>query len=107
MEKAEGKDLRPDEVREFPKTRLELIKIGGDEEHVLASLEVDATAYLLKDSLPEEFIHLIKEMLKPRHAGGSRLSIQTRLLPTKRRRTSSNTSEIKTSPKAEEQKRKR
>jgi len=30
MEKAERKDFRkPDEVREFPKGRLELIKIGG------------------------------------------------------------------------------
>src|SRR5215475_145877 len=63
MDKAERKDFgKPDEVRESPKARLELIKIGGDEEHVLASIEVDATGFLLKDSLPEEFIDLIKEL---------------------------------------------
>jgi DNA-binding NarL/FixJ family response regulator len=44
--------------------------VFGDEEHVLASIEADATGYLLKDNLPEEFIDLIRALW----AGGSPIS---------------------------------
>jgi DNA-binding NarL/FixJ family response regulator len=37
---------------------------------VLASIEAGATGYLLKDSLPEEFIDVIEEL----RAGGSPIS---------------------------------
>ena len=47
-----------------------VITVFGDEEHVLASIEAGATGYILKDSLPEEFVHLIKQL----RAGGSPIS---------------------------------
>jgi DNA-binding NarL/FixJ family response regulator len=47
-----------------------VVTVFGDEEHVLASIEAGATGYLLKDSLPEDFIDLIKQL----HAGGSPIS---------------------------------
>jgi DNA-binding NarL/FixJ family response regulator len=55
-----------------------VITVFGDEEHVLASIEAGATGYLLKDSLPEEFVALIAQL----RAGGSPISpvIARRLL---------------------------
>ena len=47
-----------------------VVSVFGDEEHVLASIEAGATGYLLKDSLPEEFI----DHIKPLRAGGSPIS---------------------------------
>ena len=42
----------------------------GDEQHVTASIEAGATGYVLKDSLPEEFVGLIAQL----RAGGSPIS---------------------------------
>src|SRR5262245_38704064 len=53
-----------------PETDIMVVTVFGDEEHVLASIEAGATGYLLKDSLPEEFIDVIKEL----RAGGSPIS---------------------------------
>ena len=53
-----------------PETDIMVVTVFGDEEHVLASIEAGATGYLLKDSLPEEFIDLIKQL----RAGGSPIS---------------------------------
>ena len=55
-----------------------VVTVFGDEEHVLASVEAGATGYLLKDSLPEEFIDVIDQL----RAGGSPISpvIARRLL---------------------------
>lgn len=50
-----------------PEIDIMVVTVFGDEEHVLASIEAGATGYLLKDSLPEDFIDLIKEL----RAGGS------------------------------------
>lgn len=50
-----------------PSTEILVITVFGDEEHVMASLEAGASGYLLKDSLPEELIGTIREVL----AGGS------------------------------------
>ena len=47
-----------------------VISVFGDEEHVLASIEAGATGYILKDSLPEEFVSLIAQL----RAGGSPIS---------------------------------
>ena len=44
-----------------------VVTVFGDEAHVMRSLEVGATGYLLKDSLPEDIIATIKLL----HAGGS------------------------------------
>jgi DNA-binding NarL/FixJ family response regulator len=55
-----------------------VVTVFGDEAHVMRSLEVGATGYLLKDSLPEDIISTIKLL----HAGGSPINpiIARRLL---------------------------
>lgn len=53
-----------------PDTDIMVVTVFGDEQHVIASIEAGATGYLLKDSLPEEFIDSIKEL----RAGGSPIS---------------------------------
>jgi DNA-binding NarL/FixJ family response regulator len=47
-----------------------VITIFGDERHVIESIEAGASGYLLKDSLPEDFIEQIRVL----HAGGSPIS---------------------------------
>ena len=47
-----------------------VITVFGDEQHVIASIEAGATGYVLKDSLPEEFLALIAQL----RAGGSPIS---------------------------------
>ena len=61
-----------------PQTDIMVVTVFGDEEHVLASIEAGATGYLLKDSLPDEFIDVIGQL----RAGGSPISplIARRLL---------------------------
>jgi DNA-binding NarL/FixJ family response regulator len=39
-----------------------VITVFGDEDHVLASIEAGATGYILKGSLPQEFVDLIKQL---------------------------------------------
>jgi DNA-binding NarL/FixJ family response regulator len=51
----------------YPETDIMVVTVFGDEEHVIASIAAGATGYLLKDSLPQEFVKLIKEL----RAGGS------------------------------------
>jgi DNA-binding NarL/FixJ family response regulator len=57
-------------ARRRPATDIMVITIFGDEDHVLASIEAGATGYILKDSLPAEFVELIKQL----RAGGSPIS---------------------------------
>ncbi len=40
----------------YPATDIMVVTVFGDEGHVLASIEAGATGYLLKDTLPEEFV---------------------------------------------------
>jgi len=47
-----------------------VITVFGDEQHVIASIEAGATGYILKDSLPEEFLSMISQL----RAGGSPIS---------------------------------
>lgn len=51
-------------------TDIMVVTVFGDEAHVLASIEAGATGYLLKDSLPDEFIDIIRQL----RAGGSPIS---------------------------------
>lgn len=62
-----GIDLIRKAASRSPRTEILVITVFGDEEHVMASLEAGATGYLLKDSLPEELIGTIRQVL----AGGS------------------------------------
>jgi DNA-binding NarL/FixJ family response regulator len=73
-----GVDLIRETAQAHPATDIMVISIFGDEEHVLASIEAGATGYVLKDSLPDEFVALIAQL----RAGGSPISpvIARRLL---------------------------
>lgn len=73
-----GIDLIREVSRRHPATDIMVVSVFGDEEHVLASIEAGATGYVLKDSLPEEFVALIAQL----RAGGSPISplIARRLL---------------------------
>lgn len=65
-----GIDLIRETARRYPATDIMVITVFGDEDHVLASIEAGATGYILKDSVPEEFIDLIKQL----RSGGSPIS---------------------------------
>jgi DNA-binding NarL/FixJ family response regulator len=65
-----GLELIREVARDHPGTDIMVITVFGDEEHVLASIEGGATGYILKDSLPEEFVALISQL----RAGGSPIS---------------------------------
>ena len=65
-----GIDLIRETARRHPATDIMVITIFGDEQHVIASIEAGATGYMLKDSLPDEFVALISQL----RAGGSPIS---------------------------------
>ena len=62
-----GIEIIRETTQHHPETDIMVVTVFGDEEHVIASIEAGATGYLLKDSLPEEFVNVIKEL----RAGGS------------------------------------
>jgi DNA-binding NarL/FixJ family response regulator len=65
-----GIDLIRETASRHPETEIMVITVFGDEQHVIASIEAGATGYVLKDSLPEEFLSLIAQL----RAGGSPIS---------------------------------
>jgi len=65
-----GIDLIRETARRHPATDIMVITVFGDEQHVIASIEAGATGYILKDSLPDEFVALISQL----RAGGSPIS---------------------------------
>jgi DNA-binding NarL/FixJ family response regulator len=65
-----GIEIIRETARRYPDTDIMVVTVFGDEEHVLASIEAGATGYVLKDSLRDEFIDLIKQL----RAGGSPIS---------------------------------
>lgn len=73
-----GVDLIREVARAHRNTDIMVVSVFGDEEHVLASIEAGATGYILKDSVPDEFVALIAQL----RAGGSPISplIARRLL---------------------------
>ena len=73
-----GVDLIREVARVHRATDIMVVSVFGDEEHVLASIEAGATGYILKDSMPDEFVALIAQL----RAGGSPISplIARRLL---------------------------
>ena len=54
----------------YPETDTMVVTVFGDEEHVLAAIEAGAKGYILKDSIPEAFVGLVKQL----RAGGSPIS---------------------------------
>lgn len=75
-----GIDLIRETAARHPATDIMVISVFGDEEHVVTSIQAGATGYALKDSLPNEFVALIREL----RAGGSPISplIARKLLRT-------------------------
>lgn len=65
-----GVELIRETARRYPGTDIMVITVFNDEDHVLASIEAGATGYILKDSMPEEFVGLIRQL----RAGGSPIS---------------------------------
>jgi DNA-binding NarL/FixJ family response regulator len=65
-----GIEIIRETSRRYPQTDIMVVTMFADEAHVLESIEAGATGYLLKDSLPDEFIQLIKQL----RAGGSPIS---------------------------------
>jgi len=65
-----GIDIIRETSRRYPQTDIMVVTMFADETHVLESIQAGATGYLLKDSLPDELIHLIKQL----RAGGSPIS---------------------------------
>jgi DNA-binding NarL/FixJ family response regulator len=65
-----GIDLIRETAARHPATDIMVITVFGDEQHVIASIEAGATGYILKDSLPDEFVALIAQL----RAGGSPIS---------------------------------
>jgi DNA-binding NarL/FixJ family response regulator len=65
-----GIDLIRETARRHPATDIMVITVFGDEQHVIASIEAGATGYILKDSLPDEFVGLITQL----RTGGSPIS---------------------------------
>ena len=65
-----GIELIRETAARHPATDIMVITVFGDEQHVIASIEAGATGYILKDSLPEEFVSLIAQL----RAGGSPIS---------------------------------
>jgi DNA-binding NarL/FixJ family response regulator len=65
-----GIDIIRETTRRHPLTDIMVVTMFGDEAHVLESIEAGATGYVLKDSLPDELIELIKQL----RAGGSPIS---------------------------------
>jgi DNA-binding NarL/FixJ family response regulator len=65
-----GIELIRETARRYPATDMMVITVFDDKDHVLASIEAGATGYILKDSMPEEFVGLIRQL----RAGGSPIS---------------------------------
>lgn len=63
----DGADVVREARRRHPGLDALVVTVFGDEPHVMRSLEAGATGYLLKDSLPEDFIATIRLL----RAGGS------------------------------------
>jgi DNA-binding NarL/FixJ family response regulator len=74
----DGADVVRQARRLHPQLDAMVVTVFGDEAHVMRSLEAGATGYLLKDSMPDDFIATI-ELLR---AGGSPIhpTIARRLL---------------------------
>ena len=62
-----GIDIIRETAQRYPACDIMVVTVFGDEDHVLASIEAGAAGYVLKDSIPEEFLGLLRQL----RAGGS------------------------------------
>lgn len=62
-----GIDIIRETAQAYPDCDIMVVTVFGDEDHVLASIEAGASGYVLKDSIPGEFLGLLRQL----RAGGS------------------------------------
>ena len=62
-----GIDIIRETATRYPDCDILVVTVFGDEDHVLASIEAGASGYVLKDSIPGEFLGLLRQL----RAGGS------------------------------------
>lgn len=62
-----GIDIIRETAARYPDCDIMVVSVFGDEDHVLASIEAGAAGYVLKDSIPGEFLGLLRQL----RAGGS------------------------------------
>ena len=62
-----GIDIIRETAQRYPQCDIMVVTVFGDEDHVLASIEAGAAGYVLKDSIPAEFLGLLRQL----RAGGS------------------------------------
>ena len=62
-----GIDIIRETASRYPACDIMVVTVFGDEDHVLASIEAGAAGYVLKDSIPAEFLSLLRQL----RAGGS------------------------------------
>ena len=65
-----GIELIRETAAKHPEIDIMVVTVFGDERRVIDSIEAGATGYVLKDSLPEEFVALIAQL----RAGGCPIS---------------------------------
>lgn len=62
-----GIDIIRETALKYPECDIMVVTVFGDEDHILASIEAGAAGYVLKDSIPTEFLGLLRQL----RAGGS------------------------------------
>ena len=88
-----GIDIIRETAARYPDCDIMVVSVFGDEDHVLASIEAGAAGYVLKDSIPEEFLGLLRQL----RAGGSPITpVIARKLLTRFKADSARGSEAKT-----------
>jgi DNA-binding NarL/FixJ family response regulator len=65
-----GLEIIRQAARQRPDCDIMVITVFGDERHVIESIEAGASGYLLKDTMPDDFVEQIRVL----HAGGSPIS---------------------------------
>ena len=91
-----GIDIIRETATRYPDCDIMVVTVFGDEDHVLASIEAGASGYVLKDSIPTEFLSLLRQL----RAGGSPITpvIARKLLTRFKSDPQARTSESKPAP---------
>lgn len=90
-----GIDIIRETAARYPDCDIMVVTVFGDEDHVLASIEAGAAGYVLKDSIPQEFLGLLRQL----RAGGSPITpVIARKLLTRFKSDAARNSESKATP---------
>jgi DNA-binding NarL/FixJ family response regulator len=90
-----GIDIIRETAVRYPDCDIMVVTVFGDEDHVLASIEAGAAGYVLKDSIPQEFLGLLRQL----RAGGSPITpVIARKLLTRFKSDAARSSESKAIP---------